>query len=225
MDLPSFSLDQFEGPLDLLIYLIQKQEVNVCDLALKKVAQQFPQEDGIDVCAEVLALAATLLLMKSQKLIPGEEIEMDEAISDRMEMLQQLIEYSRLKEAAKSLSIREEGQKVFFPRQAPPMETSRSLGLEEVSLDDLTARLQEVMARAAKQKKMVEDDQWHVAPKIEWLRELIASGELIAFEEIFSEKRCREELTVIFLALLELMKEGAIQVSKQEDQVVIHGRN
>lgn len=228
MELPTFSLDQFEGPLDLLIYLIQKEEIDVCKIPLRQVTAQFAAKglDQIDVKADTLALAASLLLIKSRRLIPNEmSEEEEEEMSARMEMIQQLIEYCRFKEAAKSLGEREASQSIYFPRNAPDVPKELELGLDGVTLEDLTTSLKGVMARYEKNRGKLQDDSWHVDTKILWLRHLIEQREQLSFEALFEEASCQEEVIVTFLALLELMKEGIIRVEKEEGQITIHARN
>lgn len=229
MELPTFSLNQFEGPLDLLIYLIQKEEIDICKIALREMTAQFIEQglDNIDIKADTLALAASLLLMKSRRLIPHklDEEEEEEEVSTRMEMIQQLIEYCRFKDAAKSLTERETSQSLFFPRHAQDVPKPSECGLDAITLDDLTTRLKDVMSKYERTCGKLEDDSWHVASKIIWLKLAIKEKQRIDFEALFENACCQEEVIVTFLALLELMKEGCIQVLKEEGRITIYARN
>ena len=201
--LDNFSLENFEGPLELLLFLIQKEEVDIADVTLQKLTEQFAQKEfEIDKGSEWLVITATLILLKSQKLIPGQTIDEEEL--PRIEVFQKLLEYCRFKEASEKLASQEEKQKLLFSRGASETPKRSATGLDEVDLKDLTLYLQEVIKRAP-QTKTIEKDVWEVAPKIEWLREEVASRR-VPLADIFHEKRCREELIVCFLALLELMK-------------------
>ncbi len=222
---PSFALDNFEGSLELLLYLIQKEEVDVCDVAIQELTKQLIQtleQSAVETNAELMGLAATLLLIKSQKLLPGEEALTDEAIEDpRIEMIEKLIEYCRFRDAAQKLSSREEEQKVYFPRAAPPFRKDLGPGLEEVELEDLKAILKDVIQRAEKKPGFIQDEEWHVAPKIHWFQETLKTRQRIAFEEIFSEEKCRGELIVSFLALLELMKLQELKIVRENNLLYI----
>lgn len=192
--------------------MIQKEEVDVTDVALAKLAEQFAKKldaiGEIDRSAQWLALTATLLLLKSQKLIPGEEVEEEEL--PRIEVFQKLLEYCRFKDAASALSHMENKQRLFYSRGQKECPKRSASGLEEVSLDELTSLLQEVMLRVP-QIKVIEKEVWEVAPKMEWLLQALEKDRL-TFEAIFNEEKCKDELIVCFLALLELMKMEEVRV-------------
>lgn len=214
----SFTLENFEGPLELLFYLIQKEEVDVCDIAVKELTQQFENLLGttkeIDVNADILGLAASLLLMKSQKLLPKEEQSKEECEEDpRLQMIQQLMEYCRFREAAHTLSTRERSQQIFFPRGQIETAQKLSPGLQEVGLDDLKTLLHDLMTRIPVDSKgLIQDDPWHIEEKISWFQKEIQLQQQIPFFEVFDKQKSRGELTVFFLALLELMKLQVLKV-------------
>ncbi|MCH9611372.1 MAG: Segregation and condensation protein A [Chlamydiales bacterium] len=206
--LDNFSLENFEGPLDLLLFLIQKEEVDITDVELKRLTEQFAEKidaTEIDRGSNWLALTATLLLLKSQKLIPGEQIDEEEL--PRVEVFQKLLEYCQIKEAATALVQQEEKQRLFFSRGEMDKPKRSSSGLEEVQLEELTELMQEVISRAPK-VATIEQEQWEVAPKLDFLRSITR----MPFSELFHEKMCRNELVVTFLALLELMKLEEVKV-------------
>ncbi len=227
MKLSTFSLDRFEGPLDLLIYLIQKEEIDVCDIALTEVTKQFAEQglDHIDEKAETLALAASLLLIKSKSLLPNHDELPAQDVDQRTRLIEQLIEYCRFKEAAKELTERERSQLRFFPRNAPDVATQKESGLDELSLEALSDKLRDVLKKVTSQKGTLEDDTWHVAPKILWLKTLLQSKPHFQFEHLFEDASCKQEVIVIFLALLEVMKEGGAHLEKEEGKILIYGRN
>lgn len=200
----------------MLLFLIQKEELDIVDVALQKLTEQFTKKlenlSEIDRGSEWLALTATLLLLKSRKLIPGEEVPEEEL--PRIEIFQKLLEYCRFKEAALALAEQAEKQRFFFSRGKKETPKRSALGIEELALEDLTSLLKTVMARAPKTGVIVKE-QWEVAPLIEWLRAQVAKKPLL-FEEIFHESKCKEELIVSFLALLELMKLEEVRVIKKE---------
>lgn len=221
---PHFSLENFEGPLELLLYLIQKDEMDVCEVAIKTLTEQFMEvleaEPEVDTSSEVLALTATLLLMKSQRLIPQEEGEAFEEEEDpRVEIIQNLIEYCRFKEVAKTLSLKEEQQQAHFPRATSLFRKELGTGLEKVDIEDLKVLLMDVIARSDQNpKQVIKDEEWHISHKIDWFRNMPAK---LPFFSIFSEEKCRQELIVFFLALLELMKLQELVVVKEEEKIYI----
>ncbi len=218
----NFSLTNFEGPLELLLYLTQKEEVDICDIAMKEItAQFFDRLSSVDGGAEFLSIASTLLLMKSRKLLPNEE-KIDEDIDPRFEIIHKLLEYCRFKEVAKELSSLEQERKSLFSRDISPPSKERGDGLEEVQLQDLTQLLHSVLEQAAKRPKgIIQDEEWQIGPKIEWLKAKLESGEKIAFEAVFDPEKSKQELIVSFLALLELMKLQKACVIKENEKIYI----
>lgn len=209
---PSFSLPNFEGPLELLLYLIQKEELDVCDIFLKEVTEQFfkgfEKTSSIDEGSDFLALASTLLVMKSRKLLPVSEQEnlAEEEEDARFNLIQHLLEYCRFKEIADGLLEKEERERIFFPRNAPLFAKHVGTGLEEVALPELAALFEKVLQRSTSTPHFIQDEEWQVAPAMQWLKNVLAAKGRLLFNEVFSEEKYRGELIVLFLALLEMMK-------------------
>lgn len=222
-----FTLENFEGPLELLYYLIQKEEIYPCGIVIKKLTSQLIQalknSPEIDTSSEFLHLTACLLLIKSQKLLPYETESLEEQEDDpRIEMIQSLIEYCRFKEMAQALAIKEEQQKAFFPRPLSPFKKEHGPGLDEVDKEGLKNLLQQILKKAAKlPEKMIQEEQWQVADKVVWLRHLFQSHLQLTFETIFSPSMGREELIVSFLALLELMKYQHLKIVRENETLYI----
>ncbi len=224
---PPFTLENFEGPLELLYYLIQKEEIDPCGVVIKQLTSQLIQvlkdSPEVDVSSEMLHLTASLLLIKSQKLLPHETAALEELEDDpRLEMIQSLIEYCRFKEMAKALAVKEEEQKAYFPRPPSPFKRELGPGLDEVDKEGLKNLLQQVLKKAAKlPEKMIQEDSWQVADKALWLRQLLQSHPQLPFETVFSPTMGREELIVSFLALLELMKHQHLKVVREKEDLYI----
>lgn len=221
----SISLENFEGPLDLLLYLIQKNEIDIYDIRIQIITQQFLDaidsfvQSRVDVGAEFLGITSTLLLIKSQKLLPktSDSIELIEE-DPRFTLLQQLLEYCRFKEIAKDLNSREEKQNLFYPRglvlDAEPSEQPHST--LAVSLSELSILLQEIIKRQGDRiSTVIKDEEWSVADKIVWIRQEIALSKTISFDKLFLPQKTKDEWIVIFLAILELMKSDAVSVTKE----------
>lgn len=222
----SFSLDNFEGPLELLLCLIQKEEIDICQVAIKQLTLQMIEElkraSEVDRNSEMLSLTTTLLLLKSQKLLPQHSIESEYEEDPRIEIIQSLIEYSRVKEAAQALSFKEEQQRNFFPRALTTFRKELGSGLEEIDLEDLKSLLLKVIKKAEKSpQQIIEAEKWEVADKVRWLRTYMRQQSSLLFTVLFSEEKCREELVVLFLALLEMMKHQELKVVKENETLYI----
>jgi segregation and condensation protein A len=210
------SLTNFEGPLELLLLLIQKDEVDIKSLAMRELIEQFSQhiqeELTLDQHAENLARAATLLLWKSQKLLPQEEGVIEEEEGERLEIFQKLIEYCRFKEVARLLSTREDEEQKVYYRPYQEIAIEKGPGVDEVTLQELSSLLQDVLKRApAKSPLQPQEDPWQVSTFIERLLNR-ASQNNTPFFSLFDEVSCKEEAIVTFLALLELMKQSKLTI-------------
>lgn len=227
-----FALENFEGPLDFLLHLIQKSELDIYDIPLHQITEQYLMKlqelisPVVDSGAEFIGTTASLLLLKSKMLLPkheqtlsGEEEEPD----PRFEIIHQLIEYCRFKEAAKELAELELRQSAFFSRGIDDLEPKKPLGIEHLSMHDLASLFQQVLAKAASNKGIVQEEVWKVSDKMLLIRKLLLEIQKVQFDALFLTSQSRDELIVTFLALLELMKLGELKVIKDsmENQIYI----
>jgi segregation and condensation protein A len=227
---PTFSLENFEGPLELLLFLIQKEEIDVCDITLKKLTQQFMEAlealPEVEVSSETLALTATLLLIKSQRLLPKAVAQEEMPLEDpRVELIQSLIEYCQIKESAKLLSLREEEQQTRFPRATQPFRKEIGTGLEDVAIDHLKTLLNELLKRASKETRIIEEEEWQTAHQLTWLKEFLNSQKKVAFKGLFSSEKSRIQLIVLFLALLEMLKNQEAKIASENENLYIISTN
>jgi segregation and condensation protein A len=213
----TISLNNFEGPLDLLLHLIQKNEINIYDVQIQTITAQFLElltslvESRVDVGAEFLSTTATLLLLKSQKLLPKPILEVDGIEEDpRFTLIHHLLEYCRFKELAKQLLEKEERELAHYTRGAyqPVQEPKNdSSVLESLSLSQLEAVFRGILERqAAKVSSVIPDERWQLSDKITWISSELSLQKKLSFEQLFTLEKPKEELIVIFLAILELMK-------------------
>lgn len=234
MDTLTIKSPEFEGPIELLWALVQKNEVNVCNLDLRDLVEQMAQAlghslDHLDLGAESIAHASNLLWIKSRKLLPKteEEAELAEDPSNlQMAMLQKLVEYCRFKDAASHLSLREQKAAESFLRPSFHVEgIKKPLGIEHVSLSELAAVFQGVLDKAKVSLGTIEEEEWRVSDKMQQVRKALVQQGSIPFEVLFSTECTKLELIVIFLAVLELMKLNEIRVQKKTNQMVVvpHG--
>ena len=219
-------LSVFEGPLDLLLHLIRHNEVDITDIPIARIAEQYldtielMQELNLDVAAEYLVMAATLALIKSRMLLPDESQEDEEGIDPRAELVQRLLEYQRFKEAAEALSRRRLlGRDVFSVIGPGPERTPESEREIEVGLFELVAAFRDVLdnTQATDLKHEVETEHVTVRDRMMVVMDLLEANESIEFMRIFetgegASRPSRAILVVTFLAVLELARLSALRI-------------
>jgi segregation and condensation protein A len=209
----------FEGPLDLLLYLVRKQEVDIYQVNLTKLATQFIEyvdlmrQLDLDIAGEFLVMAATLMYIKSKELLPVDQqadVEEEEDAEDpRWELIRRLVEYKKFKDASAQMQLMERQQADIFPRQAPRIRfEAPPLGRGEASLFDLVGALNVILKRhqEADPGREIVEDRWTVSQKIEMLRERIGEQPRLRFADLFAGTATRMEVVVTFLAVLELVR-------------------
>jgi len=218
----SFTLSNFEGPLDLLWHLINREEIDIYEISLIEITKQYLSRTkeieniNIDQGAEFIAMAASLVWLKSKTLLPSheqiEEVTEEEKNDPQFEIIHQLIDYCRFKKAAKELSQLEQQQSAYYSRGVESGDIKKNLGIDHLSLDDLASLFSQILAKASTQKGIIHEETWRVSDKIKLLRYLLIEHHTLPFETLFTSEKSREELIVTFLALLELMKLGEAKV-------------
>jgi segregation and condensation protein A len=233
-------LEIFEGPLDLLLYLIKKDELDIHAVSIERITRQYLDYINtfkllnIDLASEFIVMAANLMYLKSRTLLPKVEQPPEEDAEDddpRWELIRQLIEYKKFKDAAGFLSFKEIEQEGRFAHQPdavePPSEVAPALA--EVSIFDLIRAFQNVLKRFEESHDFgdIIDDRFTVADKIEMLMDNFQPGEFRRFEELFESASTKAEVIVTFLALLELMKLNQFIVRQNEllGDIVIERRS
>ncbi len=220
-------LDIFEGPLDLLLHLIKKNEVEIADIPVATITEQYlahlemMRELSLDVAGEFLVMAATLMLIKSRMLLPQAEDEEEEA-DPRAELVQQLLEYQRYREAALDLGERPFLNRDVFVREATTLEPDEVAHLPEepvrlrASVWDLMEAFRAVLARAKPEPvHEVIVETVSLRDRAQGMLRLLQERRSIEFESLFEVASTRIEIVVTFLALLELMKMGAVQATQE----------
>lgn len=211
----------FEGPLDLLLYLIKKEEVDIYEVNLTKLATQFIEYIDtmrmldLEVAGEFLVMAATLMYIKSKELLPVEQQVQTEAEDEgedpRWELIRQLVEYKKFKDAAAQLQELETAQENVYPRQPGKLEfvSETPLTKTQVSIFDLLNAVNAVLQRLSKKEdssREIFEDKWSVSEKIELVLKRITEKPRVRFSELFEEASSRPEVICTFLALLELIR-------------------
>lgn len=224
-------LNMFEGPLDLLLHLIEKAEVDVNDIPVSLITEQYMnyiyvmQELQLDLASEFLVMAASLLEIKSQMLLPRREtieyqpsLELSEEEDDpRQELARRLLEYKRFKTIAQQLRSFETDQSKVFTR--PPEDLSKYMPVEEenpvadVTLYDLLEALSHAFKKAVKDQTPVarmQRDEISVKERIREIKNLLTTHERIHFTQLFGEQVTKVEIVTSFMAILEMMRKHQI---------------
>lgn len=226
-------LEIFEGPLDLLFYLIKKEEIDIYNIPIAKITEQYLEYLelmkllDLNIAGEFLVMAATLMHIKSKMLLPpveGEE-EMPEEEDPMEELVRRLLEYKKFKEAAAQLCQKGLRQKDFFGRGAPPLESDAN-GEEyfEASLFDLISAFTKVIKDVPEQLfHEVIKDEFTVDEKIHDIFHLLVANPVLSLNRLFSEAKSKLEIITTFLAVLELMrlKEITVKQSRTFGEIII----
>lgn len=237
-------LEAFEGPFDLLFHLIEKNEIDIYDIPIATLTDQYLEyldqasQRNMDGMSEFLVMAATLLEIKSKMLLPAVKKE-EEKEDPREELVSKLLEYKKFKEVTESLKNREEEAALIFYKAADaamiklkqekePQDLDSFL--QGVTLDDLYRAFEDVMRRkevkvdkVRSSFRYVERDLFTVQEKMEYIRDLLILSPKTTFSSIFRENAKKMEVVVTFLALLELIKLKQVQIMQSEifEEIVI----
>ncbi len=212
-------LEVFEGPLDLLLYLIRRDEVDIYDIPIERITTQYMEYLGLmrmldlNIAGEFIVMAATLMMIKSRMLLPVEEREEEEEEEEdpRWDLVRQLVEYKKFKDIANQLQEREFHQENVFDfggKSAVVLEPDDpGLAMQDVSLFDLIAAFSDVLKNApAETLGEIEGDRYTVADKIDYVLKTIHTKGSLRFSKMFSRMASRNEIICTFLALLELLR-------------------
>ena len=247
-------LDVFEGPLDLLLYLVRKEEVELYEVSLERLIQQYlaylkaVAQPDLDLAGDFIAMAAHLIYLKSRRLLPPEQrpTGTDDSADDddpHWDLIRQLIEYKKFKDVAGHLQAVEINRLDLFarPPTAPPDRSEAddllagALALGDLGVFDLLGAFQRMLRRheqranaAADTRTVIFEENYTVADKIERLRGLVvgARGAPLAFSALFESAASRVELVVTFLALLELvrLKQLKVEQSNAFEEILIYAK-
>ena len=223
-------LEAFTGPMDLLLHLIRKHQINIYDIPIALIAQQYLEylslmkTLNLSLAGEFLVMAATLLYIKSRMLLPKEEkaeTEDEEGLDPRTELIRQLVEYERFKEAAGTLVARERIWRESFGRDPVPLPVGsvdeEEVPTEDLQLFDLLSAFQEVLDRAPTDQFVeLSREAWTVQDRIQVILERLEGESTIPFEGLFEQHWSRPLVIVTFLALLELVRMNLVRLFQGE---------
>lgn len=224
------TLEIFEGPLDLLLHLIREHEIDIYDIPIVKVTEQYlaylslMESLDLEIAGEWLVMAATLLEIKSRMLLPKDpkidDSEPEEQLDPRLELVERLIEYEKFKSASEIFRGWEEERSKVFGRGAPLIEydLKPKFDLENVTAADLLGVLQRILADVGEEEvTSIQRRKITVRMRIReiWRRISEAAGQL-RFENLFDDVASRTEVVITFLALLELLRMQKVKVRQKQ---------
>jgi segregation and condensation protein A len=218
-------LEVFHGPLDLLLYLVKREELDLLDIPIARVTEQYVayldvlKEIDVEKAGDFLVMAATLMELKSKLLLPRSEDESGEPQEDpRQELVRQLLEYKRFKEAASLLEQQAERQASRLPRVPPPVPTPAGFApLRPVELWDLVSAFGRLLRETlALQPQQISVDQTPLHVYMEEVTARLQSAGRLRFSALFTPPYTRARLVGYFLAILELTRRFSIQ-AEQDD--------
>lgn len=217
------SIDKFEGPLDLLLHLIRKEEMDIYEIEIAQITKQYldfidaMQSLNLDIAGEYLVMAATLLQIKSRMLLPVHEEEMieEEELDPRAELIRRLLEYQRYKDAALTFAALPQLDRDVFlaPPLAADVREEESPELEPVSLYALVEAFRDLMKKAPKDfVHEVTAEHLSVTERVQIILNVLQQRQQVSFRELLPAQLIRSEVVVMFLAMLELVKMRLIKI-------------
>lgn len=224
-------LEAFEGPLDLLLYLIRRQNMDILDIDVSEITRQYMDYIGavesmrFELAAEYLVMAATLAEIKSRMLLPRQETEDEEEIDPRAELIRRLQQYERFKKAAEDIDHLPRQERDSFSASAALPSLPSSQTHPDVDLRDMLLALRGVLERADLfTSHHVERERLSTRERMSAILAMLNDDQFVTFESLFTPEEGKLGVVVSFLATLELVKEQLIEVVQAEVLGPIHVR-
>lgn len=235
MDL-TVKLQVFEGPLDLLLHLLEKNKVNIYDIPIAEITNQYleyiaeMQRQDLNVMSEFLVMAATLIDIKSRMLLPAEKTEDEEEVDPRAELVQQLLEYKMFKCIANELKDKQiDAERVMFKAPTIPKEVrdyEEPINLEELVSDVTLKKLNDIFKSIIRKQAdkidpirskfgKIEKEEVSLEEKMTYLEAYCTTHKQFSFRGLLEAQSSKVEVIVTFLAILELMKTGKIYIEQE----------
>jgi segregation and condensation protein A len=222
-------LDAFEGPLDLLLYLIRKHNVDILNIPILDITRQYMmyveimKELELELAADYLVMAATLAEIKSRLLLPSPVTDTGEVFDPRAELIRRLQEYERFKLAAENIEkLPQLGRDIFIGRAIVPDQPKQTLP-PEISMQDLMGAFLDILNRTdLKTSHLIQREPLSVRERMSLILDKVSRHEFVPFSHCFDRTEGRMGVVVTFLAILELLKENLLQLVQAENFGPIH---
>lgn len=222
------TINDFEGPMDLLLHLIKKEDVDIREISIEEITKQYlefinqMEEMNLNVASEYLIMAAELLEIKSSILLPKKEVELDHEEDPRENLINRLIEYKRYKEITGEFKELEENRKNYFTKSVEDLSSYRSedeeLDLGDVDLDKLLDAFSKFLMRKQEEKPLntkISTKEYSVKERSDEIRTILRKKKNVNFEELFEVYK-KDYVVVTFLSILNLARKQELEI-KQED--------
>ena len=222
------TINDFEGPMDLLLHLIKKSDIDIFEISIEEIAKQYlefikqMEEMNLNVASEYLILAAELIEIKSAILLPKKEIENLEEEDPREQLINRLIEYKQYKEVVKDFKSLEEERKLFYTKASENLndykKEEETMDLGEIDLNKLIEAFSKFLVRKQEEKPLstkISKREYSVKERSDEIKKLLITKKNIDFEDLFEIYK-KDYVVVTFLAILDLAKRQELEI-KQED--------
>jgi chromatin segregation and condensation protein Rec8/ScpA/Scc1 (kleisin family) len=224
-------LEAFEGPLDLLLYLIRRQNLDILDIPLAEITRQYMQyielmqELQLELAGEYLVMAATLAEIKSRMLLPRPKLAEDGEEDPRAELVRRLQEYERFKRAAEGIDALTRLERDVWGASAELKDRQPVRMLPQVTLQEMLIAFKDVVARAEMfAHHHIQRERLSVGERMSDILAALEAGAFVAFTQLFRPEEGRMGVTVTFVAMLELMREGLIDIVQAQPYAPLHVR-
>lgn len=231
-------INDFEGPMDLLLHLIKKSDIDIFDIKIDVITNQYMdylhamQEMNLNIASEYLVMAAELIEIKSGMLLPKPKLEDDEFEEDpRKKLIQRLLEYKQYKEVTGNFRALEEDRKQYYTKEVSDLREyasdDKEVHIGDVSLDDLMLAIQKFLERKALDKPLntkVTKKEYSVTARSQEIRNVLKKKKKISFEELF-DIYSKEYVVVTFLSILDLARKHELKIVQNDnfDKIMIEG--
>jgi len=225
-------LEAFEGPLDLLLYLIRRQNLNILDIPLAEITRQYMQyielmqDLQLELAGEYLVMAATLAEIKSRMLLPRPRLDQDGEQDPRAELVRRLQEYERFKRAAAGIDTLPRLERDVWPTSAELKERQLLRALPQIALQEMLLAFKDVVVRAQMfAHHHIQRERLSVGERMSEVLALLGDGaQFVPFQQLFRPEEGRMGVTITFAAILELMREGLIDIVQAHAYAPLHVR-
>ena len=224
-------LEAFEGPLDLLLYLIRRQNLDILDIPLAEITRQYMQyielmqDLQLELAGEYLVMAATLAEIKSRMLLPRPQLSEEGELDPRAELVRRLQEYERFKRAAEGIDQLERLERDVWPASAPLKERQVVRALPQLTLQEMLLAFKDVVARSQMfAHHHIQRERLSVGERMSDILARLGHSGFLPFMALFRPEEGRMGITVTFVAILELMREGLIDIVQTEPYAPLHVR-
>lgn len=223
------TINDFEGPMDLLLHLVKSQNIDIIDLNVEEITEQYlgyikeAEELNLDIASEYLTLAAELIEIKSSSLLPKKEVVEDEYEEDpRERLIQRLIEYQKYKEVIPSLKEMEEDRKNYFsksPNSLKEFQDNTNINYGDLNLDILMNAFQKFLERKQEEKPLntkITKKEYSISVRSREIKDVLIRKKKVSFDELF-EIVTKDYVVVTFLSILSMAKKGELLITQEDN--------